>query len=247
MGIRKLNKFLVEKGLIDEYTSLVDYLKKCNCKNKRMYDPIIIGIDLSLYAHKFSYSKGDIILGFWNQIIMFLSNRILPLYIFDGKPPVEKSDILYKRSQKKQQYTGSGTKRHPTVTRYDYQKLRDFFTLLNIPYVNSNCEADFMCAKLYKDGFVTAILSEDTDLLALGCGQVIKFHKGKVFEYNLDKILYTLNLTYTEFVDFCILLGCDYLKSYNKLTAESVYANIRTNKLFDTSEDYEYMFKKVKI
>ena len=43
----------------------------------------IIEIDLMLYAHKYEYSCGSIYPGFINQILNFMSNQIIPVYIID--------------------------------------------------------------------------------------------------------------------------------------------------------------------
>ena len=33
-----------------------------------------------------------------------MRNNIIPIYVFDGKPPVEKTDVLVVRKEKKQEY-----------------------------------------------------------------------------------------------------------------------------------------------
>ena len=53
------------------------------------------------------------------------------------------------------------------------------------------------------------------DFLTHGCEKVLRgfdYNKNTLMEYSLSDILMGLGLSYLEFVDFCILMGCDYTK-----------------------------------
>ena len=56
-----------------------------------------IAIDTSLFIHKFLYSYNNIIYGFFLQVYHLRRRNIEPLYIFDGKPPKEKSQVIQQR------------------------------------------------------------------------------------------------------------------------------------------------------
>jgi hypothetical protein len=99
MGVKKLNKFLSEKHLIKEYSSINSYVNVHLLNNK--CKSIFVAVDFWLYAHKFTYSYGNIIVGFWNQVSKLLSHRIIPIYILDGTPPAEKSTVINDRYNKK--------------------------------------------------------------------------------------------------------------------------------------------------
>jgi flap endonuclease-1 len=61
-----------------------------------------ICIDSSILLYKFRYTyEGDNfhILGFLHKTIDFLEKGIKPIYVFDGKPPEEKRQILNKRKE----------------------------------------------------------------------------------------------------------------------------------------------------
>ena len=60
-------------------------------------------------------------------------------------------------------------------------------------------------------------------MLALGCKSTIKINNGKILEYDLDYILSNLNISYMQFIDMCILFGCDYLKHPLKLETDEIY------------------------
>jgi flap endonuclease-1 len=62
-------------------------------------------------------------------------------------------------------------------------------------------------------GYVDGVYTDDMDILTFGSPKIIKnliSLKNKPQEINLNTILDKLNLSYNEFIDFCILLGCDY-------------------------------------
>lgn len=97
------------------------------------------------------------------------------------------------------------------------------FDILNIVYIRAEYEADALCAKLYKENIINCCLSDDMDMLALGCGSTIKFSDGKVIEYNLEHIKRELNFTQEQFIDMCIIFGCDYLQHPIKIDCEDVH------------------------
>jgi len=54
------------------------------------------------YLYKFTYNTSDYLEGFTRQILRLLKNGITPLFVFDGKPPDEKREILNDRKEKKE-------------------------------------------------------------------------------------------------------------------------------------------------
>lgn len=105
--------------------------------------------------------------------------------------------------------------RRKTVALSDKQ-IRDIISLLDmfaIPYMALDIEADVVCAKLVKYGFVDYCISNDVDLLAFGCTKIIrnlKFRDDEIEVFEKDQILNDMDLTEEQFIDLCIILGCDY-------------------------------------
>ena len=98
-----------------------------------------------------------------------------------------------------------------------YTKLEHLFDLWGVPWFRAQGEADFLCSRLVIDKVADAVISEDMDIIAHGCTQLItgfmttSFLKDKTVEiFNLPTILKELLLTQAQFIDFCILSGCDY-------------------------------------
>ena len=129
-------------------------------------------------------------------------------------------DAMYKKKEKLQKQI----KRIKTSELYNIHKLLD---VLGVPYVKAEFEADAMCAKLFKEKIITTCLSDDMDMLALGCGSTIKFHDGKLIEFNMDQIKENLEFNQEQFIDMCIMFGCDYLQHPFRFECEDVYKMIK--------------------
>lgn len=239
MGIKHLRKFMLKKNLVNTYT-INSFTKKAKKNNM-----CIVAIDVWLFAYKFKYSCNDILLAFSNLIIKLLYYNILPIPIFDGNPPIEKQNVVTNRLNKKNRIKeqiillekkinntnkdeimktiNKLTKQTITITYNDIYNLKTFFNLMNIPHLTANGEADSLCAKLYKENIIDACLSDDMDILVQGCNRLIKISKNKVTEYNLENILDKLNIDYMQFIDLCILFGCDYNNYKISLKPEDCY------------------------
>lgn len=263
MGVKKLSRYILDNRLAKIYPSIYEFTNS-NKINKNMY---ILAIDVWLFAHKFQYSTGNIINGFLNLIIKLLLNNILPIPIFDGKPPNEKKEIILQRERKKnkkkeqinilkEKLKELNINEEKEIINLEIKKLNkqiiyiskdDIFNLqklldiLNIPYINAKGEADCMCAKLYKEKKIDGCLSDDMDILAHGCYKLIKITGKKVIEFNLYTILEKLNLNHQQFIDMCILFGCDYTRPskikpdmcYKLISEYKNLENIVLNNLID--------------
>ena len=60
-----------------------------------------VAIDVSIFMYKFMYVYGDVIDGLTRLTVTLLKNGILPVYVFDGKPPKEKDELLRERKEKR--------------------------------------------------------------------------------------------------------------------------------------------------
>jgi len=241
MGIKDINRLLKEKDLITHYKSLGEFAHKRIRIEKQ--NPIIC-IDANLYIYKYVYSTENFINAFRDQIRRFFNVGLYPLYIFDGKPPIEKKRIISMRAQKREKLLEELNKLKtlvPTdkinerITRLSKQTIKinrehtNALKLLleenNLLYISANGEADAVCAKLSQDNNVYGCITDDMDLLAHGCKRVIKIIKSQVYVYDLDKILDGLfpesEDKFGKFVLLCSLLGSDYSRSFPKLKPDS--------------------------
>jgi 5'-3' exonuclease len=99
------------------------------------------------------------------------------------------------------------------ITSEDFEKTKELFELLGIPFFVAPCEAETMCADLCKRGIVEGVLSEDTDVLAYGSPvflSCININKDTCLRVEFPVLLEELSMDYEQFLDMCIMCGTDY-------------------------------------
>jgi flap endonuclease-1 len=240
MGIKNLLKFLKNyKDVIIE-RNINDY------KGKRIAIDISILLYQVIIAIRNSGSdlvnnKGEIvshILGLFNKTIILLNNGIIPVYVFDGKPPELKYKVLNNRrhqkinakikmdnvetSEEKIKYF----KKCVSISKSQMDDCRELLTLMGVSYIDAPEEADSQCAYLAKEGFVDAVLSEDMDILTFGSTRIVKnliSQKKNPIEINLNDILNKLQITHDQFIEFCILLGSDYMNGITEINSKIIF------------------------
>jgi flap endonuclease-1 len=83
---------------------------------------------------------------------------------------------------------------------------------------------------------VYAAASEDMDTLTFGAPRLVRkmwaseAAKMPVLEFSLDKVLAGLELSYDQFVDVCILAGCDYADTIRGIAATTAYKQVRAGR-----------------
>lgn len=110
------------------------------------------------------------------------------------------------------------------------ESCKELLTILGLSFVQSPSESDLMLSELISTGQVDAIMSEDTDMLPYGCHTFItgfKDNDDTVIEFQLDKILSDFKLSREQFVDVCILCGCDYAEKIYKVGVKKGYDLIK--------------------
>ncbi|XP_039481952.1 flap endonuclease 1 [Drosophila santomea] len=174
------------------------------------------------------------LMGMFYRTIRLLDNGIKPVYVFDGKPPDLKSGELAKRAERREEAekalkaaTDAGddagiekfNRRLVRVTKEHAKEAKELLTLMGVPYVDAPCEAEAQCAALVKAGKVYATATEDMDALTFGSTKLLRYltyseaRKMPVKEFSYEKLLEGLSINSREFIDLCILLGCDYCES----------------------------------
>ncbi|KAH7885537.1 PIN domain-like protein [Phlebopus sp. FC_14] len=173
------------------------------------------------------------LMGFFYRTIRIVENGIKPAYVFDGKPPELKSGVLSKRFERREEAKADGeeaketgttedvdrfTRRTVKVTKEHNEECRKLLKLMGIPVVVAPSEAEAQCAELARGGKVYAAGSEDMDTLTFA-SPILYRHltfseakKAPISEVILEKALEGLEMSMSQFIDLCILLGCDYLE-----------------------------------
>ncbi|XP_064991774.1 flap endonuclease 1-A-like isoform X1 [Musa acuminata AAA Group] len=172
--------------------------------------------------------------GMFNRTIRLLEAGIMPVYVFDGQPPELKKQELAKRNLKREDAIRDLTvaievgdkegirkfsKRTVKVTKRHNEDCKRLLRLMGIPVIEAPCEAEAQCAAICKSNKVYAVASEDMDSLTFGAPRLVRHlmdpssRKIPVMEFEVSKILEELKLSMDQFIDLCILSGCDYCKS----------------------------------
>ena len=90
MGIRMLNKFLRDKC-----KSSISRVNLSELSGKK------IAVDISIYLYKF-LGENALLENLYLMISIFRHHNIIPVFVFDGKPPLEKNDtIAFRKKTKK--------------------------------------------------------------------------------------------------------------------------------------------------
>ena len=260
MGIKKLFTMLNNNNLYKTYPYLNDLITELNIDKKKL----LVGVDGNLFCYKYTHSYDNMLIGFFNQILKFLSNKIIPIYIFDGGTLPEKENTNIMRNQKKllskykleqlenllkldeNLYDNTSLlvlkkkleKNSMKINTSNILLLLELFDLLNIPYIFSHGEGEYLAVLLNKYNIIDMFLSDDTDPIPAGINKIIKFYNNNVYFLETKSIYKKLLINSNEFCDFCILLGSDYLtfnhglkpnelleliKKYNSI--ENIYKN----------------------
>ena len=150
-----------------------------------------------------------------------ISENDLPMFIIDESdaslmtlvPEADQTEQLKAQVLGLQQKIAKVGRRVRRPTREMVEECKAIFELLGVPYIQSPGEADGVLAQLARNRQVDAIISNDTDMLPYGCPELITKltdDTSAVIVYEHDQVLADVGLTREQFVDCCILAGCDY-------------------------------------
>ena len=210
----------------------------------------------------FKNSKGKItnhLSGLFYKIVNYLSLNIELIFIFDGKPPDMKSATILDRKKKankaKENMKNAITKEDKDkyekaslrITKEmvdDVKKLLDF---MGVSYIHPNGEGEAYASELCRIGYVDYVLTEDMDTMVYGCPKLIRTcldrsikRKDIISILDYNKIIEDFNITQEQFIEFCILCGCDYCDSVPKI------GNITALKLIKTYGNIENIINNTK-
>ena len=254
MGIKKMLKFL--------NTNYPNVIKKID-DNKLGGKMIAIDISILLYqvviairnsgADMFT-NQGEIsshILGLFNKTINLLKMNITPIYVFDGKPPKFKYNTINNRKEIKQKANEKLNdddvneedkikyfKRTVNISKTQINECIELLEIMGIPYIIAPEEADSQCAELVKCGLADGVLTDDLDIMTFGANKIYRnltSYKKDTLEISMDDVFRELNVNYEQFVELCLLFGCDYCDKLNDMKPELIYEYFSKHKnLIDT-------------
>ena len=255
MGIKGLTQLLKEKA-----PGSIESVGLYSFQDKK------IAIDCSIFIYKSLMNiryNGDYlrnkqgkpvshIIGLFNKTIQYLSLGITPIYIFDGKPPIEKKECIQERNKKaneskeklssatNQQERNQLEKSSIRIKKEHIDDLKLLFNFMGVSYFHPEGEAEAFASELCRIGYVDAVVSEDMDTLAYGCPVLIRscidrsIKKKEVCSiFSYLKLLEDMKLTPEQFLDVCVLSGCDYCTTIPKIGPVRAYQYIQQYKTIE--------------
>lgn len=232
----------------------------------------VIAIDTSIVLYQFLVAiksntqelktKDDKITSHIHAIITkalsFIKKKIYPVFVFDGIAPdlksltLEQRKVIKEAAQKKldtedisEEEKIKLMKKIVRLTKEHILECKEVLELMGLPVIEAPVEADPQCAYLVKNNIADAVISEDMDLLTFGCDKLIRGVTQKTMKlYDLTKILEELELSQDEFIDMCILLGCDYSDTIGGIGMKRAYDLIKKYGSIDELIENESKIKK---
>ena len=220
-----------------------------------------IGIDILGFLYKTKANHQSVFLYLARLIARFRQFGIIPVPIFDGKPPEEKREALKQRATlraesdiKKKVLTEElshvpmseaqksivtkeiNVLEHNSsyLTSEERDQAKRFFYACGVLFLNATGEADNVLSYFAKRGEFVAIMSNDLDLIARGVETLLVpddyalpgDHSGWK-QYNLSAILRAIEFDYRQFLEMCVLMGCDYTAGIKSMQYKSAFWAIK--------------------
>lgn len=226
MGIKYLNRFLQE--------NCKESIKKISL-NELSGKKIVI--DTSIYMYRY-LGEDALLENIYLMIGILRKYNIVPLFVFDGKPPKEKEELLKERKKNKkiaeEKYTelqnklineeieqnekieeemNKLKKEFIRLHHTDIENVKLLMQSLGVSYIDAPGEADKLCAKIVNKNLAYACLSEDMDMFVYGCKRVLRYlsllNKTTII-YEMKDILIELDMNFNDFKTICVISGTDY-------------------------------------
>jgi flap endonuclease-1 len=191
MGIKNLNRYLLAHCSQQSIHKI--HLKSLANKT--------VVIDTSIYLYKF-IAENTLIENMYQLITIFHHYKITPIFIFDGKPPEEKRQLLmqryYEKRDAEQKYNElceqidvdesiSAEEKQKQIAEMenlkrkfvrikdqDIQATKELLDAYGVEYYDAPEEADQLCVLFVKEKRAYACMSDDMDMFLYGCDYVLR-------------------------------------------------------------------------
>ena len=229
MGIKNLNRYLKDKCS-----------KNAIYKTKlTTFEDKTLVIDTSIYLYQF-IGENALMENMYLFISIMKSCKITPIFIFDGKPPQEKQELIKERTAKKKvaenkfkelSKTLEDNKMNESDRRVveveldalkrqfirvqdrDIVNVKRLMDAYGVVYYDAPNEADELCAYFVKMGLAYGCISDDMDMFLYGCPVVLRnfsLLNQSVYCYETSTILDDLGMTESQFREILVISGTDY-------------------------------------
>jgi len=199
-----------------------------------------LGVDCSCLLYRARGSNLSAVTVIASLLVRLRKAKITPIFVFDGRPPAAKADVVDQRRVVRQAThkemadikmgledetltmieKADMERRHavlqkkaPTVSSGDKDEIKRLLYAAGVQFITAAGEADDVLAYLCRNGTLQGVISTDMDMLARGVPLLVipeTADTSVLTQIRLDDVLTGLGLTYPQFVDACMLMGSDY-------------------------------------
>ncbi|XP_035733716.1 flap endonuclease GEN-like [Vespa mandarinia] len=219
------------------------------CERKPLFElqGKVIAIDLSCWiVDSQSITDNNIqpkmyLRNLYFRTAFLLTQGIIPVFVLEGKAPTLKHKTIEKRNNVRAGFQERKISRTGGRTNFNriLNECKELLRYMGIACVQSEGEAEAMCAYLNEDGLVDGCISQDSDCFLYGAKVVYRNFcmsaqgnrsgtSGAVDEYSIEKIENTLNLGRNKMIALALLCGCDYNEGVNGVGKEAALKYFKT-------------------
>eukprot|EP00291_Cryptomonas_curvata_P018871 CAMPEP_0172170294 /NCGR_PEP_ID=MMETSP1050-20130122/11183_1 /TAXON_ID=233186 /ORGANISM="Cryptomonas curvata, Strain CCAP979/52" /LENGTH=317 /DNA_ID=CAMNT_0012841451 /DNA_START=141 /DNA_END=1090 /DNA_ORIENTATION=+ len=184
-----------------------------------------------------------------DRVKLLLHHGVTPVMIFDGADLPSKKGTETNRKSSREEFKAKGLQalrsdnraaameyfqRAVDITPRMAHRLIKALRKIKVECIVAPHEADAQLAYLNLKGYVQAVISEDSDIVAFGADTVMfkmdREGHGREYRRKLLGACDKLRLAgweHERFLQMCIFAGCDYLKSLNGLGIKRAHAAIQ--------------------
>ena len=255
MGVKHLNQYLRRKC-----EDSINHISLSELSGKK------VAIDISIYLYR-ALADDSLLEGIFQLLSVLIEHGIIPIVVFDGKPPSEKKGVLDERREKRKKAQlkadelekliaacddeeelkelnhelSQAKKGMVKVQKQDVEEVKRLIMSLGVSYLEAMGEADVLCAKLVQKRYAWACISEDMDMFVYGCPRVLRYlsllTKTAVL-YDQELILKQLGIDQSRFREICVLSGTDYGRENASVPiAKSMSLSEQYDELDDENKD----------
>lgn len=221
-------------GLLPLLEDIKRDINICEYKNK------VVAVDAYVWLHQCAFGCAEslctgvptnqYVWSFIRKVKQLMHVGCKPYIVFDGarlpaKAATEESREAHRKKALSEGNFTSALDVNAEMARCVMQALKQ----INIPFVVAPYEADAQLAYLIYQGIADVVLTIDSDLIVYNCARVFydmdSYGSGyEIMPVDLMKLETLSVFSHDNFLDACILSGCDYLKSIKKIGLKKAIA-----------------------
>ena len=216
-------------------------------------------------------SKGRVtshLSGLFYRTTNLLEQGIVPIFVFDGKPPVLKQRTLEARANKREEALAEWEKAKAKgqveeargyavassrINKWIVDSSKELLTHMGVPYVQAPSEGEAQAARMVRDGVSYAAASQDYDLFLFGSEVIIRNVTitgkrklpGKSIYIDVEperiflkKFLDKMGLTRKELVLMGMLIGTDFNEGVKGVGPKNALKIVKEHKTLKAIEEY---------